>query len=161
MAFDLIDFQSSQIRTMAVEEILACNDTSSKFGLILSRKDVGELVETRTESLKLNGRVEFGGGVIETIIYEFCDSPYINKDNYTESLNELIEIFYYYKNETLDMVPDDVLIQYMKKAFNGSCRGSLKLLSDRELYKLTRKLRMSDEEEENEDEEPPEEDDYE
>ena len=162
MAFELINFQSSQIKTMAVEEILECNNTSSKFGLVLSREDVGELVEVRTESLKANGRVEFGGGVIETLIYEFCDSPYINKQNYTETLNELIEIFYYYKNETFDMVPDDILIQYMKKAFNGSCCGSLKLLSERELYKLTRKMCMNeDEDEEEESEESSKEDDYE
>ncbi|WP_309446508.1 DUF6323 family protein [Desulfosporosinus nitroreducens] len=34
-----------------------------------------ELVETRTFSLKSNGRIEFGGGVIDKIIKEFCDSP--------------------------------------------------------------------------------------
>ena len=51
-----------------------------------------EIVETRTVSLKSNGRIEFGGGVVEKIIKEFCDSPYISMHNYVETLHELIEI---------------------------------------------------------------------
>ena len=56
--------------------------------------------------------------------------------NYEKTLHELIEIFYYYKNETLDLMNDEDLIKYMKKAFNGVCKGSLELLSGRELYNL-------------------------
>ena len=148
MGFELINIQSSQISKMAVQEVLNCNDLSSKFGLVLTKKDATELVQTRTEALKSNGRIEFGGGVIEKIIYEFCDSPYINKQNYVSTLNELVEIFYYYKNETLDAISDDELISYMKKAFNGVCQGSLEILSERELYNLSRKIRLFDDEDE-------------
>ena len=37
-------------------------------------------------------------GVIEKIILAFCDSPYISMHNYEETIHELLEIFYYYKN---------------------------------------------------------------
>ncbi len=151
MSFELINFQSSEISKLAVQEILGCNDLSSKFGLILTGKEATELVQTRTESLRANGRIEFGGGVIEKIIYEFVDSPYINKENYVVTLNELLEIFYYYKNETLDTISDDDLIHYMKKSFNGICQGSLDILSDRELYKFARKIRLFEEDEEESD----------
>jgi hypothetical protein len=62
--------------------------------------------------------------------------------NYTRTIHELLEIFYYYKNETLDIVSDDDLIKYMKTAFDGICQGSLDLLKGRELARLARNLRF-------------------
>lgn len=132
---------SSLIQKQAVDEIVKYNDFTLKFGLTLSRQDAGELVETRDLSLKSYGRIEFGGGVIHKIIKEFCDSPYISMHNYVETLHKLIEIFYFYKNETLDLISDDELIKFMKDSFDGKCQGSLGLLSGRELYKMARNLR--------------------
>lgn len=132
---------SSLIQKQAVDEIEKCNDYTFRFGLSLSRQNVIELVETRTLSLKKFGRIEFGGGVIDKIIKEFCDSPYISMHNYVETLNELIEMFYYYKNETLDLISDDELIKFMKNSFDGKCQGSLELLAGRELDILAHNLR--------------------
>lgn len=120
---------------------MKCNDLTVKFGLVLTEAQALALVETRSFVLKKNGRIEFGGGVIDEIINEFCDSPYLSMHNYEETLHELLETFYYYKNETLDLMSDDDLIKYMKNAFDGICQGSLELLSGLELYKLARNLR--------------------
>lgn len=73
---------SSLVQKQAVDEILKCNDYTFRFGLALSYQNAIELIEMRTMSLKRYGRVEFGGGVINKIIKEFCDSPYISKHNY-------------------------------------------------------------------------------
>jgi len=56
-------------------------------------------------------------------------------------LNELIEIFYYFKNETLDQISDDELISLMKKYFDQSCQGSVELLQNRELVALAHNIR--------------------
>ncbi len=141
MTFELSLFGGALIEKQAVNEIMKCNDLTVKFGLILTEVQALELVETRSYALKQNGRIEFGGGVIDKLINEFCDSPYISINNYNETLHELLEIFYYYKNETLDLMSDDDLIKYMKNAFDGICQGSIELLSARELYKLARNLR--------------------
>lgn len=141
MAFELCLFSSALVEKQAVNEVMKCNDLTAKFGLILTEKQALALVETRSYALKENGRIEFGGGVIDKIINEFCDSPYLSMYNYEEALHELLEIFYYYKNETLDLVSDDDLIKYMKNAFDGICQGSLELLSGRELYKLAHNMR--------------------
>lgn len=141
MAFELSLFSGALVEKQAVSEVLKCNDLTVKFGLVLTEVQALALVETRSFALKENGRIEFGGGVIDKIINEFCDSPYISINNYEDTLHELLEIFYYYKNETFDLVSDDDLIKYMKKAFDGICQGSLELLSGRELYKLVRNLR--------------------
>jgi hypothetical protein len=131
----------SLIQKQAVAEIEKCNDLTAQFGLALSHADAAALVETRALALKNNGRIEFGGGVIDKIIREFCDSPYISMHNYAGTLHELTEIFYFYKNETLDLMSDDDLIKFMKSSFDGKCQGSLELLSGRELANMARNLR--------------------
>lgn len=141
MAFELSLFSGALVEKQAVNEVMKCNDLTVKFGLVLTETQALVLVETRSFALKENGRIEFGGGVIDKIINEFCDSPYLSMHNYEETLHELLETFYYYKNETLDLISDDDLVKYMKNAFDGICQGSLELLSGRELYKLARNLR--------------------
>lgn len=141
MAFELSLFGGALVEKQAVNEVMKCNDLTVKFGLVLTEAQALALVETRSLALKENSRIEFGGGVIDKIINEFCDSPYLSMHNYEETLHELLETFYYYKNETLDLMSDDDLVKYMKNAFNGICQGSLELLSGRELYKLARNLR--------------------
>ena len=158
MSFALMNSFSSLIQKHAVDEIVKCNDFTFRFGLTLSEQDAIELVETRAFSLKSNGRIEFGGGVITKLIEEFCDSPYISRHNYAETLHELIEIFYFYKNETLDLISDDELIKFMRNSFDGKCQGSLELLSGRELDKMARNLRYGYDPDYSEDNECEEED---
>ena len=100
-----------------------------------------ELVETRLQELNSNGRIEFGGGIVEKIIKEFHDSPYLIMENYADYLHQLVEIFYFYKNETMDLIGDDELIRFMKDSFDGVCNGSLELLAGKELYRMARNLR--------------------
>lgn len=141
MKLELSLFSGELVKQQTVNEILKCNALTMKFGLALTEGQALALVETRYIALKENGRIEVGSDVIDKIIKEFCDSRYISVYNYEEILHELLKTFYYYKNETLDMISDDDLIRYMKKKFDGVCNGSIELLSDRELYKLAQKLR--------------------
>ena len=120
--------------------ILACNKKTAVYGLALTAQQAAALVSTRADSLKKTGRVEFGSGVIDKLILAFCDSPYISQANYEDTLHELIDLFYEFKNETSDRIGDDALIGYMKKEFNGGCRGSLELLASDALPSLTRRL---------------------
>ena len=95
MVFELVPFApAGLIRKQAVSEVEKCNDYTRRFGLALTQAQAMELVETRFIALGDNGRIEFGGGVIDKIIKEFCDSPYISMDNYTQTLHELVEIFF-------------------------------------------------------------------
>jgi len=129
-------------RQLAVTEIIRCNQITSRYGLALSDSEAAELADTRSEALEKIGRIEFSGGVITKLIMEFCDSPYLNPSNYAETLNELVETFYYFKNETMDELDDDELISMMKKSFNHSCRGSVDLLKERDLENLAREVRF-------------------
>ncbi len=119
-----------------IESILKCNDITESKGLSLNYDQAVYLVETRTNALKSNGRIEFAESIVSKIIYTFSDSVYIDNINYENTLHDLIELFYYFKNETQDKYSDDQLIAYLYSAFDGYCQGSTELLSSKGLEKL-------------------------
>ena len=127
--FALDTISGSLMERQTADRILACNEKIRKYGLVLTEQQALALIETRTNALKENKRIELNGGIVDKLILAFCDSPYIEKDTYTDVLQELICLFYDLKNNTWDTVPDDDIIQFLKSAFNTRCHGSLELLS--------------------------------
>ena len=127
--------------TLAYQEVRECNAYSSNFGLSLSETEIAELVTCRAEALRTSGRIEFGGGILPKLIQAFCDSPYINQENYAGTLADLQEAFYYFKTEAMDRFSDDELIEYMVKVFNGRAQGSAEYLSGTSLEALARYAR--------------------
>ena len=125
-------------KQIEIANIKKCNEYTNKYGLILSDNQISNLLEKRKETLKETGRIELRVGIIDKLIKEFCDSPYVNQENFAETLYELIEIFYEYKNETMDLITDDELLAFMKKSFDGICQGNLEYLSGTILYKMRR-----------------------
>ena len=129
-------FQRNLLYKEVFNDIIQCNEVTREYGLKLSDKDVKEIIDTRNIALQKSGRIEFNGQIINKIITSFCDSPYISQYNYSETINELVEIFYNYKNETLDYISDYELIEIMKENFNNYCQGSLEILEGKALYKI-------------------------
>ena len=127
-------------RQIEVANIKKCNEFTNKYGLTLSDTQIESLMEKRIDILKNTGRIEFRNGIIDKIIKEFCDSPYINQENYVLILCGLLDIFYEYKNETMDLVTDDELIKFMKKSFNGICKGNIEYLSGTVMYKMKQRV---------------------
>ena len=127
-------------KQLEIANIKKCNEYTNQYGLLLSENQISNLLERRKETLKETGRIEFRVGIIDKLIKEFCDSPYINQDNYAETLYELIDIFYEYKNETMDLITDDELIEFMKKSFDGVAQGDLEYLSGTVMYIMRENL---------------------
>ena len=123
-----------------IANIKKCNEYTSKYGLILSDNQIKNILERRKETLKETGRVELREGIIDKLIKEFCDSPYMNQENFANNLYELIEIFYEYKNETMDLITDDELIKFMKNSFDGIAQGDLEYLYGTIMYKMRENL---------------------
>lgn len=124
-----------------LSDIRKCNDYTERFGMQLTEADIHDLMESRKEALEKNGRIEFGAGALQKIIMEFADSPFIMQDNYSETLDRLQECFYYFKNEALEELSDDVLIKIMKKYFDDVCQGSIEYLSTTMLENYCRDIR--------------------
>ncbi len=133
--------QSSLPASQTVNKIIKTNEYTGKYGLVLNEEQALRLCATRKDVLKSEDRLEFGSGIIDMLIYEFCDSPNINYVNFEDSLHELIRAFYRFKNETEDQIPDLELIRLMKKLFDEVCKGDFLLLQTDELEKLSRAVR--------------------
>ena len=111
-----------------ITQVLETNKYTEKYGLVLSGEDAAILAQERTDTLKHEQRIEFGQGILPKIIYAFCDSSYIMQENYRDSLIRLQEIFYLYKNEMMDEVTDDELLEFMREQFENVCFGDFDYL---------------------------------
>ncbi len=138
------DFSLEPVRMQMLketQELHDSNDFSIKYGLVLSENQIQNLVQKRFDALNDTGRIEFGEGILKKLIFAFCDSPYIHQQNYEETLLELQDAFYYFKNETDDRLSDDELIEYMKDTFDGKAQGSIEYLAGTSLEELRRDSR--------------------
>lgn len=134
-------FGRQALAKYAVRDILCCNEETEAYGLVLTQEQALELVETRNIALKDAGRLEFGEGIIGKLIRTFCDSPYLTPRNYAATIHSLVEIFYAYKNETLDRLSDDELIGFVRSVFDMPCQGSTELLAGTVLDWFAREVR--------------------
>jgi hypothetical protein len=124
--------------------ILECNSRSEKYGLKLSEEEAKKLMLSRKTSLSDSQRVEFGEGILPKLIFHFCDSQYINQDNYTETLEQLQELFYSFKNETMDEMTDDELLEFMKDQYEEVCFGDIDYLAGTCLERLAAAVRSGE-----------------
>ena len=124
-----------------MQEIKECNEFSGKYGLMLNDAEIQELAEARKKALRDADRIEFGGGVLPKIIRAFCDSPYLDRENYAATLAELQEAFYYFKSEGQEAFSDEELVEFMATVFNERARGSVDYLTTASLEELCRDAR--------------------
>ena len=122
-------------------ELRTANGQTGKFGLSLSEEEMKNLLAERRENLKQQERIEFRGGTLPKIIFAFCDSPYLTQENYVETLGKLQEVFYYYKNEAMDLLTDEELLNFMKEQFDGVCFGDADYLEGTCLEQFSRAVR--------------------
>lgn len=107
-----IILSSLQDKSMNIvkNEILKINEESSVYGLILTSENVEEIIKSRGYSLKTYGRIDLNMDATKKIINKIYISQYTDKDDYAEIINDLQDIFYYLKNETLDKISDNEII---------------------------------------------------
>lgn len=122
-------------------KVLECNQKTENFGLALSAEEAEMLLASRKSSLRENGRVEFKGGILPELIAAFCDSQFMEQEHYAETLSELQDMFYYYKNETLGELTDDELLQFMRRQFDEICYGDLEYLKNTCAERFSRAVR--------------------
>lgn len=109
-------------------KVIETNQASAQYGLVLTEQDARLILEERKNTLREQKRVEFGESIVPKIIYEFCDSDYIDQCHYVDTIIRLQEIFFLYKNEMLDEITDEELLHLMKEQYEQICFGDLDYL---------------------------------
>lgn len=124
------------------EQALATlNDVGARYGLRLTSAELARIDQARRDVLLETGRIEFGQSVVEKLVYAFCDSPYIQPDEWADTLIGLQEAFYYFKGEAMERISDDELVSYMQAVFDGPAQGDLSYLTGSSLEALCRLAR--------------------
>ncbi|HPJ03055.1 MAG TPA: DUF6323 family protein [Candidatus Limiplasma sp.] len=136
------------IRTAGLQK---SNETAELHGLSLSDSQMRGLILAEDESLRAMGRLEFGEGILPRLMYSFCDSPYISRDSWMDTLLALQELFYTFKNELYDALTDDELLEAMNKIFHGRAQGSLVYLENMATDMLLKALRSDGDEDDDDD----------
>lgn len=109
-------------------QVIQTNQTTERFGLALTEEDAKRILTERKNTLLAQKRIEFGDSIVTRIIYEFCDSSFIDQSNYVDTIIRLQEIFFLFKNEMQDEITDDELLHLMKEQFEELCFGDLDYL---------------------------------
>lgn len=141
MEDNLFELMQQKKQEEEIRALVAVNEKTEEFGLTLSYEEARELVVRRNDSLKSSQRVEFGDSILNKLIYQFCDSQYINQDNYLQTLTDLQDVFYQFKNEAEDNLTDDELMTFMKEQFEEICTGDIDYLAGTCLEKFAEAVR--------------------
>ncbi len=121
---------------LTIKQLKECNVITEKYGLILVDSQIAELAEGRNKALKDTERIEFGEGILKKLILAFCDSRYLMQENYSQTIYELQEAFYFFKNESNDTISDDEIIEHMRTYFDGLAQGSIEYIIGTSLEEL-------------------------
>ena len=144
-----IILSSLQDKSMNIvkNEILKINEESSVYGLILTSENVEEIIKSRGYSLKTYGRIDLNMDATKKIINKIYISQYTDKDDYVEIINDLQDIFYYLKNETLDKISDNEIIDIIGEFYEETSGRSDNVQNLAEKYALDFRLgRMGEDE---------------
>lgn len=111
-------------------EILNLNEKSQEYGLILTPDDVDNIVKSRNHTLNSYGRIDLNMDVTKEIMEILYKSQFTDKDDYVEMINDLVEIFYFLKNETFDEISDKEIIEIIGE-FYEETRGRIDNIQDK------------------------------
>lgn len=121
----VIDIMNQGSNIVLQNDLLKLNENSFEYGLKLSNEDVEIIVEWREISLKHMGRIDLGIDVTKKIVEFIYKSQYTNREDYLEAVVDIQDIFYYLKNETLELISDDDAIELISNVYERFC-GEIK-----------------------------------
>ena len=121
--YDLINIKNNENTLIKLQTL---NAITSKKNLSLTTKEITELIDYKNLTLTEIGRIEVTN-ILSNLIIEFYDSPYIDQENYLNTLEELTKIFYVYQSTFNFKLTDEEVIKYLKENYDKYA-GSFEIL---------------------------------
>ena len=115
------DAAQMQLRRRARARVVQSGDRTLRMSAVAARHPSAG--RGRVEALQESERVEFGGGVAKDLVLAFAARAYVSQDTFVETVLELQELFYEFKNESLEQIADDELIATMRSLFDDVPNG--------------------------------------
>lgn len=124
-------------RAQLISSLHHMEPVTRRYGLCLTGEELARIADARLSALGDTGRIELGHSIAADIAYAFCDSPWVSREDWADTLCALTETFFYFKNASDDTLPDDDLIKLMRAYFDRH-RGSLEYLESADIFDLVR-----------------------
>ena len=145
MAFELLsNFSAKELYNAKIEEeILATNKKAAAYGLVLQDEEAAMLVVHGKEAIALQERIEFGKSITVKMIEKFMQSTYISQTDYAQTIAALLDVFYEVKEESVEVLTDEEVIEIMYDFFEKESGGDIDTLVSRDMYYLCKKIRYA------------------
>lgn len=127
---DLINYSNMVSNKDLYLSISETNKVTKSYDLILSNQEILDIINIKNKTLSENRLFEFENNVIVLFMEKFCKSSYIDKDEWSYLLSELIVIFYNVRKSISNKISDEAIVNKMFNIFNNQARGSVILLKD-------------------------------
>ncbi len=121
--------------------VLETNIKAADCGLQLTEKEAEMLVITGKDAITEQDRVEFGKSATVKIIEKFMHSTFITQADYADTIAALIDVFYEVKEESMDLLTDEEVIEEMYDCFENESGGVIEVLQNRDMEYLSKKIR--------------------
>jgi len=125
------------------QELLELNNHLNNYGLMLTPAEAEQIIESRTRSLRNQGRVEINLKISKTLIKRISSSSYTNQANLVAVVNDMYEVFHYIKNAVADQIGDEEIIEKLIEVYNGFSGGSTEYLAGKGIEVIIEKLSAS------------------
>ncbi|MDO4377889.1 MAG: DUF6323 family protein [Erysipelotrichia bacterium] len=125
---------------MKLNDLLLMDDRYliEKYRNYLSKQELRQLLIVNRQYLNDYGRLEINQHSFDRILEEFCELSDFSKDDF----EELLELFYYLRDDMSENISDEQIIILMKKIYVGKCFGSIEILRT-EMLELLDRIRFS------------------
>lgn len=121
-----MDMEHFRLSPAAETGLAHCAEVLERYGLGLTAAERARLCGSWRQALRDTGRVELGESILPRLAMAFCDSPWVERETWIETLEQLAELFCREKERR--ETPDDVLLRRMRRLFDEA-RGSTELLA--------------------------------
>ena len=132
------------VERKVIDNLLEINSYTQQHGLVMTETIAKEIAEARQAALRDYGRVDFSSDTTARLVKAFSQSYYITQETFSEIIGEIIELFYFIKNELGNTLSDDDLISEMLIVFNETCFGTVEVMQSKGVEKIIRKHKLGD-----------------
>lgn len=115
----------------SLQKFLRVNATLADRGMSLTQHEIRDVLTARQRSLAENARLQWSIDLTEKILVSASESPYVERDRLTETVNDWNEVILALLNRMSDFVEDDEVLKAVSDYYNHFCAGDIELLRGR------------------------------
>ncbi len=112
----------------SLQEFLRINATLADRGMSLTQHEIRDVLTARQRSLAENARLQWSIDMTEKILVRASESPYVERDRLTETVNDWNEVILALLNRMTDFVEDDEVLRAVSDYYDHYCAGDIELL---------------------------------